>query len=325
MDSLIIVLDSNVKDPRDVATNTCSDFINILDPPLDMGEDEYEVGVKEIQYPATWFNITEPQYGCILYRTTRAETASDPYSESGEPFLIMTPGRYTDIQDVIDRVNKATSKKFEKVHQNNGKCPKMARVDNEGCDNPIFEKLRRHHVVMVCGISGEYNVQVILTLQLARILGFTDYFFDTCGLHQPIRENTCEMGKKLEILHGREFVPVQMRSETRAAFSNTLIFITKWGWREGSGRIRALEYYHVTTSPCDINAGLDKLVITSDVVKHHRVGNQSRQVLQIVPIGNLSYGEEGYERFDQPYYYPVSHQVIEKIQVQIRDRGGVVH
>ena len=124
MDSHILLVDSNVADARTGSNNTCSSFVNILDPPLDLGDEDFEVGIKEIQYPITWFNITKNAHCVLLYRKGQG---TGVYTESSEPFVVLSPGRYTDVNNILAQINVAIKQKFLLHHKGSGSAPAYIR------------------------------------------------------------------------------------------------------------------------------------------------------------------------------------------------------
>ena len=105
MDHHILLLDSNASDKRTVAQNSCSDFVNFLDPPLELGDDEYAVGIKEIQFPVTWYTFDMPMHAILLFRRVDVHRWDLLVNECSEPFEVLKPGRYTDIEELVDTIN----------------------------------------------------------------------------------------------------------------------------------------------------------------------------------------------------------------------------
>jgi hypothetical protein len=118
-----------------------------------------------------------------------------------------------------------------------------------------------------------------------------------------------------------KFDRAQMRGETTATFPTFKILYPQWGiWQP---ELHAFDNYIVSNRPWDLDRGGDKLIIMSDVVKHHRVANQSRQVLAVIPVPRgAKFGETITAHFNSPFYFPISQQSIDKIEIVIRDREG---
>lgn len=94
MDSLFVILDSHAPDDR--TENTTASFTNFLTPPLDL-DDAYEVGLKEIQYPYSWYNISKTQYAIIYTHPTTTHTVS-----ISAPFKVLSPGRYCYVETILE-------------------------------------------------------------------------------------------------------------------------------------------------------------------------------------------------------------------------------
>ena len=316
MDGGVVILDSNADDDRTNAVNSTASFANFLSPPLDFGDDDMEVGIKEIQYPLTWLNLERRQYGVLRFINPRLDNGTGSITYG--PFPVIAKGRYTDIDVILNHINKSATEYLTSAKASGGinsnsdyVPPRMKRsTENFNClmiENG-YEKM------------GEIRmpIHLLLSRELAELLGFRYSFFlnkDTDFLDIPPKEVWPFVERKYP--HLRMVNDVVDHKALKLV--KTFIIRSeghKHDMAEGARDIHA-------THPVDLLAGSDQIVVTSDVIKHHRVGNQNRQVMLMRPLpSSFKFGDIICERFDEPFYYPVSHQKIDKISIDVRDRTG---
>ena len=127
MESYYLTIDSNSDDPRVRDNNSISSFVNIVEPAIEVSG-EYEVALKEIQFPSTLFNITEEQY---LMITILSEASGVTNSKHGKaiaafkPFKVLEPGRYTSIKEIIDLINNSTAVRYKLFDQYVAEAPSL--------------------------------------------------------------------------------------------------------------------------------------------------------------------------------------------------------
>ena len=68
-------------------------------------------------------------------------------------------------------------------------------------------------------------------------------------------------------------------------------------------------------------SGTSTLQVDSDAVDYSIIGNKSTQLLRVVHIPTLPFGDEAHVVFDKPYYQPLSCDEISKIRVTIKDEN----
>lgn len=318
MDSGFVILDSNAEDER--TTNTTSSFENHLTPPLSFDDDDFEVGVKEIQYPFTWNNIVSDQYAIIHYASTNENKV---FENIIGPILILPKGRYTDLKVIIDMINSALAKAV---------AVPQGLMPGKRIEAPKIERSTRHFNCLMAS-PGVYEMRtqksptcLFLSKELAEMLGFRSTFFVNSELHAEFLTglNVVELSKQFKgslvttFKSDFTFIPLSAVTSSNVELRSSHNYIVK----SGAGGTKPSTTVFATNPP-DLSNGLSHLVVMSDVVKHHRVGNQNKQVLLMAPVpSNASFGDTICERFVEPTFYPVCYNTIDKIAIDIRDRTG---
>ena len=80
--------------------NKTSNFVTELSRTLQL-DGEWEVGLAEIDYPHTWYNICEGRNSVEIYAQDKLDTVFQTVEHS------IQPGYYEKVQDVIDALRKA--------------------------------------------------------------------------------------------------------------------------------------------------------------------------------------------------------------------------
>ena len=88
-------------------------------------------------------------------------------------------------------------------------------------------------------------------------------------------------------------------------------------------RLPEFEVGGKSSSSVDIKAGVHSLMIYSDIVTPSIVGNAYANLLRSLPINdNAKFGGDCNITFTKPYYLPLASNVINKIQINIKDDNG---
>lgn len=146
MDSFHLTLPSNVRSSK---RNTLATYETILPHTL-MLDGEWKVGLSEIQFTNSWFNITNKSSRVSLYvpHLTRLYQNESNYVE---------PGRYEDITTLVDAVMRKS---------NLCDCKTMPKV--------LYKRSNRT-VEIHDGVSeGGYPIEVIVSGEAAELMGFDD-------------------------------------------------------------------------------------------------------------------------------------------------------
>ena len=85
--------------------NTIGNFVTHLSRKLNLS-DEWEVGLTDIQYSKTWFNIMRDEYVNILFSDDKLHR--DEYNNYKEyKFLVLNAGNYNSPEDICLKINEA--------------------------------------------------------------------------------------------------------------------------------------------------------------------------------------------------------------------------
>lgn len=165
-DSFYLTLPSNVKSYDD---NTIGSYVTYLPNTLKL-DDEWEVGLAEITYTRSWYNICKAQRFTILIDSPGPQSERSLEEIDVEEFIFfLKPGSYTNIQDLCDMINaylqRCLSETGEVKH-----VPYLILNSQQGY---ITQQVGRIAVSKTDGTVTERNVLVHLGNQLEQMLGFT--------------------------------------------------------------------------------------------------------------------------------------------------------
>jgi len=127
--------------------NTLSDYTTKL--PMDMClEGRWEVGVAEILYPRSWFNVVGPRKNFLAYS-----------HRDGEGFtVILTPGYYKNPQDIVDK-----------------------QVEELVAGNPGFKLSFNQNSRLASILIEDPHVAISMSRYLKELLGFKSRHFSGFG------------------------------------------------------------------------------------------------------------------------------------------------
>src|SRR4051812_33477031 len=102
-----IYLPSNVKDVGE-HENTLANYVTNLPKNLKFDE-PYEVGLAEISYTNSWYNLLEPEF-------IRLVDPRNPYLLT-KVGLTLPAGRYNQISEIVQSINEGAKKIYPEVFQ----------------------------------------------------------------------------------------------------------------------------------------------------------------------------------------------------------------
>src|SRR6266436_196876 len=149
--SFYVTLPSNVTGQVLFERNTISNYVTRLATNLSL--DGFEVGLSEISYTKSWFNLVEDQSICVLDADGMMHT--NGYE--------IKAGRYDDQQELVDYINRGLSTYKSDVIQ----------------QPPRFELNK--HSRKITNLAGrdrcDASCDALLPLEIRNMLGFGDSFF----------------------------------------------------------------------------------------------------------------------------------------------------
>ena len=72
----------------------------------------------------------------------------------------------------------------------------------------------------------------------------------------------------------------------------------------------------------DLNYGIHSICVYSNIVSSVIVGNSYAPLLRVVPIENKKFGAQCHQIFQKPYFYPVSTNCIQVLGAELRDKSS---
>lgn len=151
--------------------------------------------------------------------------------------------------------------------------------------DPLFNRVRSKagsHTVRA-------SVHIVCTKELAQVLGMS-YWFGLMSGEPP--EGKCILYKE-------------------AGQEDRLVKYGKW----------PKESIEVMERPVNLQASLERLYISSSIVKHR--AHSQHELLRVIPLArNLTFGEIDVISHDRPVFVPIAHQSFDRIEICLRDKNG---
>lgn len=289
----IIHVDSHAYDSR--TKNTIATFTNYTPGRFIYNEDGYEVGLTEIMFPHSWYNVPSEQYIGV-------------FDKNGVPVktVAVPPGHYEDIDALIDHMNALI---YEYIIPADVK-PSDPTAPDVAKSVIYYNNTKTIRFMKLESIPHE----IVFTLELAQILGFTNNFFTvyTKRDHQAVRGS--------EVIRITSLFPsVRLTAEKNMRISNvdTEMVCMRYQSR--------MSVRHKPERPFDITCGTDQLFIYCNLIKPHVFGNQIKQILRVIPVYQTDlahFGQISTRSFSNPQFYPLFETSFDKIEIEIRDRLG---
>ena len=167
-----IILPSN-SSLEDFPNNTLSRYKTQLPVQTDLEGGDWEVGLAEIQYVNSWFNVVDNELKLT------SQTPEEKFS------FVLPPGQYYSAQMLVDSLNTLTTKTFKySVSQNRGNTRKRGGVVHNVGPVGEFQVRRVQHakfgydnINRKVNITVMFNARLQISTGLAALLGFTQQSF----------------------------------------------------------------------------------------------------------------------------------------------------
>lgn len=317
-ESFYLTLSSNVKPIGEHSKNTIGNFITYLPSKIDL-VGEWVVGLCEIQYSNSWYNLKQNNYVNLVLMDNQKVTEEMPY--------FIPPGRYTNLTKLLRQVSYLTP---------------VSSHDDDDDDEIIFDEEESAEIRLPDTqppIAEPPAPQPGLFGGGFKFLGVDESGKGTEGstdADKTIKERKETIATKFKNPPYLEHNPITHRIiirkgkiktddsdiHTKFVFSPELAAVmgTDDGTREGKdNRGEYLEGIR----PYDLNAGVHNLYVYSDVVEFSTVGDARAQLLRVVSIPNqIAFGENVYLTYDKPYYNRVASRTLQSIEIDIKDDTG---
>ena len=247
---------------------------------------EWEVGLSEIVFPKTWFNINENQYVRIRVYTNGHDIIEDEASVEeidyfDRPTLFdvkIRPGYYVNVESLVFEINICLEQYYQKllkrdhVQGSNITSAAFNRVKNEG-----WIKLFYNTNSNMIEVEMLPAADVILTPDLNDILGFKRNSLALRAQHILMRPDSSVM----------------------------------------PGPLVKFTANHVA----DVDSGRHMMYVYCDVLERVAVGDTLAPLLRIVDI-NGAFGTTIHRNYERPRYVPLQKLNFESLEIDIRDAFG---
>lgn len=286
-----ITLPSNVK--SDNNENTITHYKTPLKKRLIFPQnEEWKVGLAEIMYPKSWFNIKEScrlhfmrQNGLVILFEDIPKPQENGILDQNEFINYIEAGYYSSIEELIEKINR---KLFYLCPGNNQ--PELK-----------FNK-NKNTAILICGKTQDNEKFIpVFTAEINRILGFIDDY--GLSFHDKLTFST--YSKKSKKTDNQRKILSQYK-KVIDEFQNYL----ERGYIVGPMRT-------------DIKAGLSSIYIYSNIVEHSIVGDAYAQLLRTIPINDQhKWGDVIHHDFDKPHFIPLQARNFDTIEIDIKDDTG---
>ncbi len=281
-DSFYIHLFSNVETHESFRNNTVAKFVTKLAEKITL-TDEYEVGLSEISYTKSWYNLKENASLGIF--TTAKEFLDDDEVK-------LRAGYYPTVESLVEEIN-VKYKVFEStLYKNFIKRAPALRYDS--IINRVF-------VISGVTFDSEKLAYPNLTNELELILGLR--FHSNESLLSYLWDEERNEFKSIEEINLKHHI-----IHTNSSDTNT-----------STKHIVELE----SPYPVQFNIHNMHLLVYCSIIQPVLVGNTYSKLLRLVEIPKKAkFGEQCVIRYPEPFYYPLLSQEFEVIEIVIRDDTG---
>ena len=265
----------NDEDPTDKPEN----YVTFLPQNIDL-EGEWEVGVTEVTFPKSWFNVPYNQSIELVYYDKKSKSNFNTL-KLGE-----IKADHYKIDNLIKACNDVIKNSICKNETDDSEFFDIEDKVNKITQIPSLE-LYDKKVRITLGILNENE---FVYLQFSRVLG------NIIGFHEG--EGNFSANPKFA-----EYSTFEKEHPT----DNLPIIIPK-------------NYYIESYKEYNLNDGLQLLFITSDVCKSSIFGNLRQSILKIVDIPKgTHYGDQVTHVYDNPQYIPVHSNSFSNIGITVFD------
>ena len=308
-----ITLPSNVKATIENENNTISNYKTFLNQRLEFGREKWSVGLAEISYTRSWYNVRNTEKIAIynefgesiekknskpLKISTATIPVPDPQNAEWENFaniegitienatidvswpkLFTKPGYYNSIDELVNTLNVELSKL-------NGFMKIIPLI--------MFDKIN-HKISIQC---GKYNGGIY----------FPDFGFEIENILGLVNKENRTIREILKEYHVMRLVLGDLVDQK--GFEDVVNFFNKQF-------IEALR-------PAELNAGCNSLYVYSNIIEHSFVGDAFAQLLRVVEVpSSSSFGELVTIIYNSPHLIPLQTNSFDTIDLDIKDDTGL--
>ena len=319
MDSFYVTIPSN--DLKYSETNSLASFRVDTVEPLHVGDD-YEVGLAEISYTSSWYNLTTDGYvGLsigqeIHYHTVKAGRYADAYLLTNElinaleaiiyDFAIVDPDEEEDDDDSVEPENLVSSLK--------------APVDEEPVE--VSPEELKALSDFTRNIRGALDFKINPKISF---LGNVRKFEVQHGILQESQMKPSPFSDRKAIIYMSEnlieFLGLRKRDlGFRSIVDHRVNVISKTA-KDVYVKLFPLEARETQENrPFDETGGIHSLFVYSDIIKHNLVGSSYSQLLRVVEIPSATaFGNQVKISYSKPFYSKINQSTITSIEISIKD------
>jgi hypothetical protein len=278
-----MTLPSNVATSKYFVQNTIANFTTKLPAHISL-DGKWEVGLSEISYTKSWYNVPEDHEIQIWYMAKGNKDSTILKN------VYFKRGFYKTIDDVVETLNSLINK-FDDDENN--------RWD----DQPMFKRNMTNRLVTIeyGKTSDKRRLLVMLDHDLCQILGFDFEKLKQSNNDILLDYVTTEDGWLAKLKSG------ELHDESVDYLDELLNKYKRF----------------TATSPFDLSGGYHSLFVYCNVVQPSYVGDSFTQLLRIVEIPTEKiYGDQVHLHYSTTHYVPLLTQEFETIEIDIKAETG---
>jgi hypothetical protein len=287
MDSFYVTLLSNVKDDG-FFNNTIANFRTQLPSSLVLGK-EWVVGLSEVSYTNSWFNVKTPQ--------TISLVCCDSKTLKGLEDKI-PPGRYESIKDILALISRAISKYLD---------PTVALRPRL-----VQDQYTRRIKLLPGEFSNGAGIYIKLGQELQDMLGYHTFQPNAVDAKTITLRSDGEAIKLLQYVMDKNPDEDDPIGEDEA---EAMARVREISTRNPAPEAISRELLYLT----DITAGYHSLLVYCNVIEPNLVGNTHAQLLRIIPVRESKFGDQCVLTYDKPHYFPLITREFQNIEIHIKD------
>ena len=296
MDKFYLVLPSN-SSMKLYPENTLANFKVSLSQPIMLNDpDKWEVGLAEIQFPNSWYNIVEGKnyFEKDIVNPTREEVSGMFTNEKGNIELLqmitgLDGNQKTEVKSVTP-VNLPSS--VSSTEGESAEPPKKKAKDWQ-----LISLVYRTRIALPAGRYDSVK-DIIDPLNKSQKGIFRPFHFE----YDPVTKRT----------------KVDLKKNCAIRWQNSDIARCLGFFPDG---VIKKEGKTVSPTLSSVQDTISSIYVYTDIIENQHAGDVKVPLLRIVPV-TQSHGKVCYEKYDKPYFFPVNRGHIEKISINIRGDTG---
>ena len=272
-------------------TNTVANYTTLLPNRIEL-EGEWEVGLVDLSYPASWYNVGKGEW-------FKVEAMSGPIAETGglvdvgEGKMRVSEGRYESGKDLIETIKWQWHEYWDRVKK------EMRQINTGGQDKAKVPPGHRLHPVEQNSFERED-------------VAFTPNVTAT-SLQVNFNEKTNKA--RFRVFSSRHYVSFSPKLAN-------ILAIDVENWSTPNNRwITNFNRIYESETEVDVDRGYHTLFVYCSIVQDSVVGDVRAPLLRTSTVRG-KYGEMVREVFTRPLYIPLKTNSFDNVEIAIKSETG---